>query len=403
MVKILFLAASPSDDTSRLQLDEEMRAIREKLRESRERDQFVVEQEWAVRVEDLSGHLLRHKPHIVHFSGHGSQAGQLILKDNAGESKPVASEALTRLFAILKDNIRCVVLNACYSDVQAEGIVESIDCVVGMTRAIPDESAIVFAASFYQALGYGRNIQEAFDLGCTQIKMEQSPKFARRRDLALVDTACQEEDIPKLKVASGVDAGKIYLAPRRGIWAAVQHLPALTRRTVTAAALAALALVSIIGLVILKSYNPCSSHLEPFTPDAMMPRFNTRIPPRKIISRVPTVSPTQVRFSYRNSSGKDLRLLILNVSKYYEELDHERTGRDAWMDWPFCRSDNYKVYDGFGKGSGWFCFWVYAGGPEAPFLGCHNLFHTQSPWLDVTKDNTGRYSEHFKGTEEFKQ
>ena len=83
---------------------------------------------------------------------------------------------------------------------QAAGIAESIDCVVGMSAAIGDESAIAFAASFYQALGYGRSIQTAFDLGCGQIDLQ----------------GLGEEDTPKLKVATGVDAAKVYPAVGEG-------------------------------------------------------------------------------------------------------------------------------------------------------------------------------------------
>ena len=195
MIKILFLAANPKD-TDPLRLGEEVRAIKERLRLSDLRDQFVVEQEWAVRVTDLHGHLLRHRPHVVHFSGHGSRTGEIALEDQAGNTKPVSPSALKRLFATLKDNIRCVVLNACYSEAQADGIVESIDCVIGMSGAIPDESAIAFAGSFYQGLGYGRSIQEAFDLGCGQIDLEGRG----------------DEDVPKLVASTGVDARNVYLA-----------------------------------------------------------------------------------------------------------------------------------------------------------------------------------------------
>ncbi len=195
MIKILILAANPKD-TDPLRLGEEVRAIRERLRLAELRDQFVVEQEWAVRVTDLQGHLLQHKPHVVHFGGHGSQAEEIILEDVKGQSRPVSPGALKRTFEVPKDNIRCVVLNACYTEAQAKGIAESIDCVVGMTRAIGDESAIAFAASFYQALGYGRSVQEAFDLGCRQI------------DLG----GLEDEDVPKLVIATGVDAKLVYLA-----------------------------------------------------------------------------------------------------------------------------------------------------------------------------------------------
>lgn len=167
----MFLAANPKD-TSQLRLDEEMRGIDQALRQSEFRDDFDIEQNWAVRIVDLQGYLLRHKPNIVHFSGHGSASSEIILEDSSGNSQPISSRALSQLFALLKDNIRCVVLNACYSEQQAKAIAEHIDCVIGMSKAIGDSAAISFAIAFYQALGYGRDIKTAFDLGCLQINLE---------------------------------------------------------------------------------------------------------------------------------------------------------------------------------------------------------------------------------------
>ena len=170
-IKILFLAATPKD-TNRLRLDEEMRGIDLALRQSEFRDKFDIRQHWAVRVIDLQSYFLRHKPDIVHFSGHGSLTSEIILEDNAGESHPISNESLSQLFSVLKDNIRCVILNACYSERQAQAIAKHIDCVIGMSRFIGDSSAINFAVSFYQALGYGRNVKTAFELGCGQIDLE---------------------------------------------------------------------------------------------------------------------------------------------------------------------------------------------------------------------------------------
>jgi len=180
-IKILFLAANP-EDTSQLRLDEEMRGIDQALRQSEFRDKFDIKQHWAVRVIDLQGYLLRHKPDIVHFSGHGSASNEIILEDLDGNSQIVSSLALSQLFSVLKDNIRCVVLNACYSEQQAQAIAKNIDCVIGMSKAIGDSAAISFAVAFYQALGYGRGVKTAFDLGCVQINLE----------------SLAEQDIPKL-------------------------------------------------------------------------------------------------------------------------------------------------------------------------------------------------------------
>lgn len=161
---ILFLAANPLD-TQQLQLDEEVRAIDKALRDTAYRDRFDLRSHWALQYGDLPALLLRYNPHIVHFSGHGSPSGELVFSDGAGKSHLAPPDMLADLFNLLRDNIRCVVLNACYSEDQAQGIAQSIDCVVGMSRAVADDAAVKFAAGFYLGLGYGRSVATAFGLG----------------------------------------------------------------------------------------------------------------------------------------------------------------------------------------------------------------------------------------------
>lgn len=187
-VKILVLATNP-DETTPLSLDEEVRSIDQALQQSRFRDKFELEQQWAVRVSDLQRLLLRYKPDIVHFSGHGNESGEIILEDSEGNSKPVPAPALSKLFSLLKDNIKCVVLNACYTEVQAEAISRHIGCVVGMSKAIGDEAAISFSEAFYGALGDGRDIRTAFELGCNQIDLanlneQDTPKLKTKKEIA---------------------------------------------------------------------------------------------------------------------------------------------------------------------------------------------------------------------------
>ena len=117
--KILFLAANPMspDPEDRLALDEEARDIEEKLVSVKHRDLFEFKTRWAVRPGDLHDALLREEPVVVHYSGHASGEPGLVLHGSTeGEERLVGAEALKHLFGVLKDNIRIVVLNACYSD-----------------------------------------------------------------------------------------------------------------------------------------------------------------------------------------------------------------------------------------------------------------------------------------------
>ena len=135
MTKILFVASNPSGTTP-LKLDEEIRSIEQKLEASVDRDEVQLKSLWAVRPDDLLEAIMKQRPQVVHFSGHGNAAGQIVLKGQDQGPVGVSEEALRMLFSTLKDNIRIVVLNACYSEKQATAIAEVIDCVVGMNKEV---------------------------------------------------------------------------------------------------------------------------------------------------------------------------------------------------------------------------------------------------------------------------
>ena len=156
-------------DTDPLALDREVESITKELAKEGIQDKFSFVEKKAVKADDVSLHFLEVEPDIVHFSGHGSRANQIYLLDENGKSVPVGTKVLSMLFKALRGKIRCVVLNACFSEVQALVISKYIDCVIGMSRSIGDEAAIKFAQGFYRGLGNGTEVKTAVDLGCFQI------------------------------------------------------------------------------------------------------------------------------------------------------------------------------------------------------------------------------------------
>jgi CHAT domain-containing protein len=172
--KILILAANPKHSTP-LRLDEEVREISDALKVAKNRDEFEVIQQWATRPRDMQRAVLEVEPRVVHFSGHGMGEGRLALEDGNGQVKLVNAGALAAIFE-LAEKVECVVLNACYSDVQAEAIAQHIRYVVGINEAVGDRAALEFAVGFYDALGAGRSIERAFKEGCLSIQMAGIPE-----------------------------------------------------------------------------------------------------------------------------------------------------------------------------------------------------------------------------------
>jgi WD40 repeat protein len=164
---ILIFAANPLDQAP-LSLDKEVREIENGLRHSRKH--FEVKQRWATRPKDLRRALLDIRPAYVHFCGHGAGDNGIVL-----EGQLVKGEALAELFGLFP-NIKCVVLNACYSTVQAQAIARKVDFVVGMNTEIGDSAAIEFASAFYDALGAGESVEFAFALGRNAIQVAGIPE-----------------------------------------------------------------------------------------------------------------------------------------------------------------------------------------------------------------------------------
>lgn len=174
-ISILFLAADPTNN-ARLRQSEELREIQEKLKLSKHRTRFELIQQMSTRPADISQAMLDTEPQIVHFSGHGASSGSLSFETITGLAHPVEPDALADLFKQFASEVICVVLNACYSELQASAIAQHVPYVIGMNQAITDKAAISFTIGFYQALGAGRSIEDAYKLGCTQIRLQGFPE-----------------------------------------------------------------------------------------------------------------------------------------------------------------------------------------------------------------------------------
>ncbi|MBE7385407.1 MAG: CHAT domain-containing protein [Leptolyngbya sp. SIO1E4] len=172
-IKILILTANPQN-TNALRLGEEVRNIEAELERAHNRDCFELVSQWAVRVNDLTRALLKYNPHIVHFSGHGGGEHGLALENDAGNTQLVSTKGLTQLFELVRNKVKCVFLNACYSKVQAEAIHQHIDCLIGMSKAIGDRAAIQFAGQFYQALAAGKSFLFAYEAATAGLDLSGS-------------------------------------------------------------------------------------------------------------------------------------------------------------------------------------------------------------------------------------
>lgn len=169
-LKVLFIAALPRDQHS-LPVEEERNKIFTANRLSEYRSQ-IVWQEWhGISLEEFQSVIESFKPNILHFSGHATEAGELVFQGPEEESQKVPKDPFTIAFKLLGESLKLVVLSACYSEKQAEQIVRHVDRIIGTKKEIGSDKAIEFSKKFYESLFDGKGIEEAFDIAVNQLSL----------------------------------------------------------------------------------------------------------------------------------------------------------------------------------------------------------------------------------------
>lgn len=221
-VRILFLAAQP-DGSPPTRFGDEFQIIKEAIRGSGFRERFAEPRiEPAARWTDLSAGLRDYRPHIVHFSGHGERGGELVFLNETGTRDPVLPEDLSDLLRLLRGTLRCVVINACWSEAQAKAITSHVDFVIGMSQPVQNPAAILFAKELYGNFGSGLDIQTAFDVAA--LTMGRSASGIGREitatGVATPTAPLSLRDVPRLLVREGANPSSFVFAferPDKGV------------------------------------------------------------------------------------------------------------------------------------------------------------------------------------------
>lgn len=166
--RILLVCANPRG-TDPLRTAEEDRTLRESIQLSPKRDHFEVETLNAATIDDLRRALLRKSFDVVHFSGHGTQTG-LVFEDTLGKLMVPQSAALAEL--LQRRKVRVALLNACYSLSVGKIAAIGMDYTVASTGPISDPGAIEFTRGFYDALGAGTDVPDAYAEGMSAARLK---------------------------------------------------------------------------------------------------------------------------------------------------------------------------------------------------------------------------------------
>ena len=152
--------------------------------------------EFAVTPSSLQKAILKYKPRVIHFSGHGlsdsdvstiqnpderaiakaAKGGAgIVLQDETGKAKVMETKNLISMFQIFtkfKIPIDTVIFNSCHSRAQADGIRNYVNYVVGYSNAIKDDAAILIANEFYSYFSENDNAEFAYELTKNIVNVE---------------------------------------------------------------------------------------------------------------------------------------------------------------------------------------------------------------------------------------
>jgi hypothetical protein len=166
--RILLVCANPRG-TDPLRTATEDRTLRESIQLSPNRDQFEIETLNASTIDDLRRALLRKSFNVVHFSGHGTHTG-LVFEDTLGNLMVPRSDALAEL--LQRRKVQVALLNACYSLSVGRIAAIGVDFTIAATGPISDPGAIEFARGFYDALGAGNDVPDAYAEGMSAARLK---------------------------------------------------------------------------------------------------------------------------------------------------------------------------------------------------------------------------------------
>lgn len=163
IVRVLFVSANVVE-TRLLGIDRELNQVQTLVDATTHRDRFALSTMPDIDITQVAHQLQKVRPKVLHFSGHGTDEGALIMRGPSGGHLPIKPDGLAKLLGILGDSLKLIVLNACFSDALSQKIVAQMDVVVlGMTRLVQDATALQYARGLYQTLFHGATIREAHD------------------------------------------------------------------------------------------------------------------------------------------------------------------------------------------------------------------------------------------------
>lgn len=160
-MRILYLASNPTEQVS-LALEREMTELQRRLMAVDRLGTIVFKPLPHLKIDELSTVITEFRPDVVHLSVHGRRGG--VVFADGDDEKFVPIPHFVAHFKAVRVKPKLVYLSACDGDKLAKALSEQVPFVLAMTDKVTNEAAIRSAVKFYEWLGGGSTIQEAYDI-----------------------------------------------------------------------------------------------------------------------------------------------------------------------------------------------------------------------------------------------
>jgi nucleoid-associated protein YgaU len=263
-LRLLVAVANPTDRPE-LRVGEELAHLDDELRDLVGEGMIEAFHLDHATANSLDAALIRHRPHFLHFVGHGDFVdgeGVVVLEaeDPPGRSQAIAGPRLANYLRNHRAYLRLVFLNSClgaavsvrdpFGGVAHSLVRRGMPAVVAMQFPIPDRAAVTLARQFYRYLANGRPVDAALNSARAYLALSYDVEwgapalYMRARDGRLFDLAGGQPvaPAPSTKGVAAPQRQEPYvptLAPSRG--------RRRLRPALGIAALAAMAILAMLG------------------------------------------------------------------------------------------------------------------------------------------------------------
>lgn len=174
-LRVVFVGASPVGDSSPIDIEAEVTALRRSLRPEETDNQLEVLD--PPSFDELAKRLANPEPiDVLHISAHGSAEGPVIDFEDGTDERGADPRRISHLAPLVgcRADAPLVVLNACEGSAESfvpltgmadELLRQGVHFVVAKQFEFPVSAGQLFGASFYEALGQGSSIGEAMTKG----------------------------------------------------------------------------------------------------------------------------------------------------------------------------------------------------------------------------------------------